>query len=425
MRRRLAAVLVGGLATGAVLLPAEPARAGDPQALCAGRPGCDVASVTPAGVGKNRQLLRVIELHFDQAPAGTWAEGLDCRDGWRELYVEAGQETTLLQQLCNDGYGAAGLGEDSFEIGDNRLQHSQSGGSSWRWGQTLTYQLSPLRVLQEAWDGYWSIGLNYESGHWDWTDWSQGDLEWWSPLCQADGYAPDPKDDDPPDEEIKRAVLIPRLEEQALPAGTLDVSPGTCATTLSPENGRSFVIWGDAAAAAADEGWMKLLTVAHNLLFVSVRTQRVAAGGRTWLSDDHIEIWQSPWLSYGNACLPRDAQAQQWAVRLVDGAIFPAAGNPKELPELLARSSTVDSSGGVIVSMTLRLAAPLENLSVVFSKGDGKSKQRWLLSSSDLRFGDPASLGHTYTVPANAVTCIVDEGRINVERWGRAVDPVE
>lgn len=420
MRRPLAAVLV----VGAALLVPGALRAADPQVLCDGRPGCQV-NATPAGLGKNGKPVGVIELTFEQPPQGAWAEGIECRDGWRELYVDAGDETTELLELCNDGYGAAGIGEDEIEIGDNSLTHSQVGGSAWRWGRTDVYQLQPLRELREAWDGYWSLGLNYETGSWDWTNWSQGDVEWWSPACRSDGEIPEPGPNDPPDEEINRAVLIPRLEATALPAGSYDVSPGTCATTLSAETGRGFVVWGDAAAAAADAAWMKLLTVEPDLLYVAVRTQRIAAGGKSWLSDDHIEIWQSPTVSYYEACLTGEAKAEQWAVRLIDSAVFAAEGTPREMPQVLARSSTVDSGGGVIVSMTLKLAQPLENLSVVFSKGDGASRQLWLLASSALRFGQAASLGTTFAVPATAATCVVDEGRINVKRWGRAIEGPE
>ena len=413
MRRQLAALLIGG----AALSPAAPTLAADPASLCAGRPGCGVAAVTPAGLGERGLPLRVIELRFDEPPAGSWAEGLSCRDGWRELLVEEGRRITPLLELCNDGYGAAGLGEDEIEIGDNRLAHAQHGGSNWRWGQTLIHQLSPLGVLQEAWEGYWSVGLNYENGFWDWTDWSNGSLEWWSPTCLPDGEFLD--DAEPAPEEITQAVLIPLLER--LPPGAEEAALGTCATVLSAETGRGSVIHGDAPAAIADQAWMKLLAAEPDLLFVSVRTGRVASGGKTWLSDDHIEIWQGPGLGYYDHCIPQETEARQWAVRLVDGAVFPAAGNPATLPTLLSRFSTLDSDGGVIVSMTLRLAEPLENATVVFSKGDGKKKQLWMLASSNLRFKQAASLGRFHAVPAVAATCVVSEGRLDVQTWGRPV----
>ena len=91
MRRPLAAVLVVGtglLAPGTLL-------AADPQALFDGRPGCQV-KVTSAGLGKDGHPVRVIELTFEQAPQGTWAEGIECRDGWRELYVDGGGEAPEL-----------------------------------------------------------------------------------------------------------------------------------------------------------------------------------------------------------------------------------------------------------------------------------------------------------------------------------------
>jgi hypothetical protein len=71
--------------------------------------------------------------------------------------------------------------------------------------------------------------------------------------------------------------------------------------------------------------------------------------------------------------------------------------------------------------MTLRLAEPLENATVVFSKGDGKKKQLWMLATSDLRFKRAASLGGFHDIPATAATCVLNEGRLDVETWGRPV----
>ena len=419
MRRHLAALLVGG----AALLPAAPALAADPAALCAGRPGCAVHAVTPAGTGETGQALRVVEVRLEEPPAGSDYEGQDCYEGWREFSLVEGDSVTPLLQLCNDGYGASGVGEDMIEIGENRLLHGQYGGSSWRWAQTLTYQLSPLKVLTEGWDGFWTVGLVYESGSWDWTDWSHGTLEWWSPRCAADGTLPLLGDDEPRDEDITRAVLIPLLD--SLPAGAEQAGLGTCATVLSAETGNGYVIHGDAAAAIEDHAWMKLMAAEPDLLFVSVRTGRVASGGKSWLADDHIEIWQGPKLGYSSDCIPFDAQARQWAVRLVDGAVFAAAGDPQDLPEVLDRSSTLDSDGGVIVHMTIRLADPRENLTVLFSKGDGKKRQLWMLASSALQFKQAATLGDVFAITADQASCVINEGRLDVVEWGRPVAPAQ
>ena len=56
------------------------------------------------------------------------------RDGGVEYWLLDGKATPKqVLQLCNDGYGSSGVGEDEVEVGPNRLVHHQYGGSSWRW----------------------------------------------------------------------------------------------------------------------------------------------------------------------------------------------------------------------------------------------------------------------------------------------------
>lgn len=410
------------LAALAVMLASSPAFA-DVVAACKAQSACRVAQQTAAGQGQSGRDLTVIELVYETPPPESWAAGMECRDGYREFWVKAAAEETLLLELCNDGYGAAGVGEDEIEIGNNRLTYTQVGGSAWRWGSTLTYQLSPLGVLREAWDGYHTLGANYETGNWDWTDYSQGEDEWWAPFCDAQGYVPDNEGVLPDDAQVNRYLAIPMLAEASVPANMQDASLGNCSLTVSTELGSGWIVHGDAAEAAADQAWMRLLAYEPNRLAVSVRLPKVLTGGKTWLSDDHIEIWQAPLSTYGSACLDPKEPARQWAVRLSDGAVFAAHGDPAAMPKVLARHSTLDTQSGVIVTTHLELPEPIENLTVVLSRGDGKKKQRWLLASSELSFGKPWTLGHTFMIPADAASCAVNEGRLDVTRWYRPTFP--
>jgi hypothetical protein len=406
------------VATVALVLLSSPAAA-DVVASCKAQSGCLVAQQTAAGQGQDGEDITVTELVYRAPPAESWAAGLECRDGYREFWVVADGTESLLLELCNDGYGASGVGEDAIEIGSNRLTHGQSGGSAWRWGSEIIYQLSPLGILNERSDGYWTLGANYSIDQWDWTDYSDGENEWWAPFCDEQGYVPDNEGALPDDAEIQHYLAIPQLPESAVPATMLDASLGNCSLTLSTEIGRGWIVHGEEEEAAADQAWMRLLAYEPNRLAVSVRLHKVLSGGKSWLSDDHIEIWQAPLTSYGDACLDQQAPARQWAVRLSDGAVFAAHGDPATLPKVLARHSTVDSQSGVIVTTHLELPEPIENLTVVLSRGDGKKKQRWLLASSDLSFGKPWTLGRTYRIPEDAASCAISEGRLDVTRWYR------
>lgn len=405
------------------LLLGAPALALEPAALCEGRAGCEVAAVTEAGSTADAQAIRVAELRFQTPPPSSWAEGLDCREGWREFHALIGEGSELLLELCNDGYGASGVGEDEIEIGDNRLVHSQWGGSAWRWGQTLTYSISPFLVLQEVSTGFWALGMNYDQAAWDWTDWSQGRVEWWSPACLPSGELPE-EDEEPGADRVYRSVLIPLLGPGLLPADAVGATLDSCAATITAEAEEGYVIHGSAAEAQADGVWMKVLAADPDLLFVTLRTGEIRSGGKTWLSDDHLEIWQAPLIGFSDHCIPQDTPARQWAVRLSDGAVFAAAGEPQALPEVLAQETRPDGQGGVIVSMTLRLAEPADNLSVVFSKGDGAGKQRYLLSSSKLTFGKVETIGQAYPIRAEAeVACVLGPDGLAVDGEGRSPEP--
>ena len=401
------------------LLPA-PAAA-DVVAACKAQSGCRLAATVPAGEGPDGKAITVYELNFKSPPAESWAAGLECRDGYREFWVAAGGEESLLLELCNDGYGSSGVGEDAIEIEANRLTHGQYGGSAWRWSGIVSYQLSPLRILSEGWEGYWTLGANYEEGQWDWTDYSQGEVEWWAPFCDQDGYVPDNEGTLPDDAQIQHFLAIPRLQEASVPPGMERAHLGTCALTLSTETGRGYIVHGDAEAAAADQAWMRLLAYGPDRLAVTVRLPSVLSGGKSWLADDHIEIWQSPLLSYGSGCIDQKSPSHQWAVRLSDGAVFAAHGDPAALPAVIGRETTLDSGGGAVVTLHLALAEPLENLTAVLSRGDGKKKQRWLLASSDLAFAKPWTFGQTYTIPAEAASCAISDHRLEVTEWSRPV----
>ena len=73
----------------------------------------------------------------------------DDNDGGQEYWlVEGASAPHLLLKLCNDGYGAAGVGVDEITIGDNRFTHFQAGGSNDRWETTDTIRLAPQTLLR-------------------------------------------------------------------------------------------------------------------------------------------------------------------------------------------------------------------------------------------------------------------------------------
>src|SRR5689334_8552478 len=113
------------------LLEATPAAAQrDPAAaLCADHPGCRVVDRRGGGNDAAGRAQVVVELAIPNRDADPV---LACRPHRRQFWL-MDTPPRLIFDLCNDGYGAAGVGDDRVTVGPNRVTHTQNGGSAWRW----------------------------------------------------------------------------------------------------------------------------------------------------------------------------------------------------------------------------------------------------------------------------------------------------
>ena len=115
------------------------------SAICGKRATCAVTAVHAAGA------LSVAEIHFGlkdkpgDAPDDGCIKDINSekKDGGTEYWLLGAKPLQVLA-LCNDGYGAAGMGEDTVTFGNNRMTYQQKGGSAWRWSNTTVYALSPF-----------------------------------------------------------------------------------------------------------------------------------------------------------------------------------------------------------------------------------------------------------------------------------------
>lgn len=390
------------------------------RALCGAAADCAVVVITDASPGSDGEALAVVELSYAQPPADLYYEGIECRPYYRQFWLLAdGQEPVELLGLCNDGYGASGIGEDEITIGPNSLRHNQVGGSAWRWWSDRSISLSPLKLLTEDFGGYFSLALNHGESHWDWHDFSAGTDSWWAPACLADGSPPD--FDQQEEGSPRTSRLIPQLTEGALGEGLGDASLGDCALWIDPAKGEDHLVFGDEDQAAADGDRFAVLLEDPNLLHVTVVSREIMSGGESWLSDDHLEVWQGEWLDYGSACITGQEQARQWAVRIADGEVFPAYGEPSNLPQVLSRTQQQDGEGNQLVTMTIRLAEALEgNTTIAFSKGDGESEQLWMMATSDLLFGQADTLGRRFSISPQSAVCAPVDGKLDIVESGQA-----
>ena len=115
--------------------------------------------------------ITVIELNLGSQPRGRTVSNprFGCRPHRREIWLISPGIPQRLLDLCNDGYGAAGVGEDVVEYDDNTLTHEQAGGSSWRWSNKKSIQLWPLRMRSQSSCSFHTAAPGFAYKRWDWT----------------------------------------------------------------------------------------------------------------------------------------------------------------------------------------------------------------------------------------------------------------
>ncbi len=393
--------------------------------LCAGRDDCRLIEVSAAGRDAQNRRLAVYELAIDERGN---ADGFGCtpyrRQFWLIVRDEAAEaERRLVLELCNDGYGAAQIGEDEVAIRDNRLTHVQSGGSAWRWENTTAYSLSPFFELTQESCSYHTLSTMFDHWQWDWRKFA-GRVQARGDLCDANGEPVEPAPENgialgcPLDQASHAHDPIPLV---SLPSSALTPLPelGSCATLVDSSGWRGFVVHGE--DGHPEDAWMLLLAVSESELLVTVGDDRWQSGASNWVLDDHLEIWAAPGVGMP-FCGELVEPPKQWAVRVGDGAVFPAYGDPVDLPKVIDRRQ--DSPDGPI-TLRIALPEPFERIAVVYSDSDDGTRQERLIASSELHVGDALSLGEAVAIdPANA-WCSVRDGRLDVEYAGRVPAALE
>lgn len=166
---------------------------------CHQRAGCEIEARHEAGTSAAGHRMLVVEVSLgmrdDEGDEPSGARNCEEREVWL-VHVDSplagGAPPPLpLLTMCNDGYGASGVGEDELQIAPNELVHTRMGGSAWRWSTTTTAQLDPPRVVAESRRSWWALSQNHDSwSHFDFRSF-QGSDRHEIPACDADGELPD------------------------------------------------------------------------------------------------------------------------------------------------------------------------------------------------------------------------------------------
>lgn len=381
----------------APLACAAPPAPAVPPAICGDRPGCGVAEVHEAGTDPDGAPLRVVEVTLPHGAPGPEGRPLPCAP--RELWLVRGTMPPLrLELLCNDGYGASGVGEDSVSVGPNRLVHGRYGGSAWRWDETRSWQLAPLSLVATAQSSFHATASDHKSetsmdrrsGRWT--------TRWTGPACAHPSGAFD---------------HIPDSGAAVVPATT---ALGSCAAQADAAGGRGYVVHG--APGAAEDAALWVTASGGNTLTVDVVDDVFVplAPGASWLHADHLELWLAPERPDGSMDWDCPAVgASQWAV-LFDGTVV-AAREGSGLAAPTARA--VDGGPPGRQRLVITLPPGAEGVTVVHSDSDDGQRQERLIATSALRFGDGRSLGQRG--PLTDATCQSISGVWTlVDRWSPA-----
>jgi hypothetical protein len=409
-----AGITLAGLGLAGAAAPDEPWRA----AICQARTTCNVAAVTPAGKAADGTALSIVEIALGLADKPEDAEDEGChgddgesRDGGVEYWLIAGTAAPKrVLKLCNDGYGAAGIGEDSVKIGENTMAHTQSGGSNDRWQGTRRIRLSPPALLGIESCGYRATDPG--SGVTSRTDVATMTTR----LVALDDRDPHAKADDvecpaipatwsaTPGPALLAGYAIPLPQPPALkdfPPGT---ALGDCAMHLGGTAPPGFTVFGTPDPARLPELWLTALDRQH--LVIQLYEPKPAPPGSSWVSSDHLEIWTSTDTEPAHN-RPDAAKANQIGIGL-DGQLYVGAGKPI-LPRL-QRHEIKDAGGRTL--LLFELAWPQESdllggVTIAYSQADA-GKQARIYATAGIARNRPSTLPALTEIP---VQCGLRDGR--------------
>jgi hypothetical protein len=430
--------LVVAIVLSAWILPA--AHAADmgkikPQ-ICGTRATCRMSGLQSAGKSDAGVPLFVAELHFgladkpkDGPDEGCHAENGD-NDGGAEYWLIEGEKPHLLLALCNDGYGAAGVGYDEVHIGPNRLTHLQDGGSNDRWENIDTISLSPPHTLRSEFCGFRGTDPNYGVyGVVDVPHMAASEL-----AIDDSLYTEDEGNDsgDEPCTQLKKrigkpiehgylggiAVPFASTDTGAYNANTLPqngVTLGSCASVWKLDGKIGNLVYGKADPARQAE--LRFTGDFQNLV-VQIYDPRPDHGApQSWVNYDHLELWTTTVEGISNRVDPK--AAMQIGIGL-DGQIYTGLGKPV-LPTVERWEATDEQNRKVIV---LKLHWPSQDqlvagLGIAYSQAES-GRQTRIFATTQIVKNRPLYLPSVMVVP---VTCGAVDGRWDITGNPGVIEP--
>jgi len=403
-------------------------------AICGSRETCTIGKLTPAGKSESGTALSVAEVHLGVAdraqPDDPCHDADGNEDGGQEYWlIEGSAAPRLLLKLCNDGYGAAGVGVDEITIGDNRFTHFQAGGSNDRWEQSETIQLSPQKSLGIETCSY--RGTDPDSVAFTAADITAMDVRSLAIVSAAAAGTADEGGCDvlkkdiaqPPKPGFLAGLDAPMPSLGSDPTKPVDFPDGTvlggCAGRLDMSAAGSALVYGKADPGRSAE--LRFLAIGPQSLVIQLRDSRPdKAKAASWVGADHLEIWtlEEPGESY----IPDPAKVTQLGLGL-DGKTYAGIGKPA-MPKVQQWAGQ-DEQGRPVTVLRLDWSeefALASGVTIAYSQGEG-GKQARLWATGPIRKNRPGYLPILFPLP---VACGAVDGRwAVVKNPGQLNDPAD
>jgi hypothetical protein len=387
------------------------------DALC-DKGSCCVTSVWRLGPDRRGHPLAVVALESHEAcllpqkpSSDEPEESEDDRHACGEyrlvdLAAKKPRAGLKLRRQCDGDHSEGSAGADVDARTFTYEEHSMFTNDQ-SWGQTVL-GLDPLRVVEFT-EGSSGRGVSHDET-WNWDQFA-GTVELGVDYCAgkapwADGGTP--PDSDMPDV-VAEALRIPRVKLPApfLANGWRTTALGRCAARVDGENG--FTIHG-AKGPAADTSMRALFSTGGDV-FVEIRDDHFVTGGKSWVADDHLEIW----MRDGSVqCVDPKGKspAWQWGIRVLDGKVFAGFGDPVPAP-----SAEVQRAGDVVrLKINMReVLASGPSFTVVYSDSDDGRHQKRLIATSALEYGKWWTFGEVPDEQEGA-SCVAVRGTLEPRR---------
>jgi hypothetical protein len=360
-----------------------------------------------------------------EAAEATSAEGdatdesnLDCRIFDHHLVIIDKKKVRgryTLSSECKDGGPVNYHMDHQMEVDPKahtftHVHNGQKGLSSWSEG--VTVGLDPLRVIERFDERGTSIDWDRLLRRHTWTVPDEEALAQLKatppPDAGEEGQAEE--DGEGPTIELS-AISVPKL---ALPASFTDAAwksagLGSCGVLIDGKD-NGYTLHGEADAKDAT---LRVVASTDDVLFVEVTDDRWTGPSRSWVKDDHLELWLARQPSPSGAGNQQAADAGtapatavQWGIRIADGATFPAFGAPEPLKgvEVVRRGAVAR------VKIPFAFAGHDPQFAVVYSDGDDGKTQERLIATATLTRGDGSTLGGAWVVDPADATCAGTKG---------------